>query len=170
MNPATCLESLGRTGPAVAALLAGVPVDQSLWRPASGGWSLREIAAHLLDEEREDFRVRIDFTLHRPGAPWPLNDTEGWVTARRYQDRELPTTVAEFLDERARSLAWLGGLVDAPWERAYTHPKLGTLRAGDLLAAWAAHDLLHQRQILRRMWEHLAERSHPYALDYAGSW
>ena len=92
------------------------------------------------------------------------------MTARGYQDRELPTTVSAFLDERARSLSWLSGLVEAPWERAYAHPKLGTLRAGDLLAAWAAHDLLHQRQILRRMWEYLKQQSSPYALDYAGSW
>ena len=33
------------------------------WKPTPKDWSILEIACHLLDEEREDFRVRLRSTL-----------------------------------------------------------------------------------------------------------
>ena len=51
------------------------------------------------------------------------------------------------MTERKASVEWLRSLAGVDWERTYQHPKIGPLRAGDLLAAWAAHDFLHLRQI-----------------------
>ena len=43
-------------------------------------------------------------------------------------------------------------------------------RAGDLLAAWVAHDLLHLRQLVELKYAYLARTMEPYALKYAGEW
>ena len=42
------------------------------------------------------------------------------------------------------------------------------LRAGDLLASWLAHDLIHIRQITRLHYRWLERLAAPYQLGYAG--
>ena len=44
------------------------------------------------------------------------------------------------------------------------------MRAGDLLASWAAHDTHHQRQIVRLRYHRLEQLAEPYSLAYAGEW
>ena len=53
------------------ALTRGVSEEQSRWKPATDQWSILEVVNHLADEEVEDFRHRLDLTLHRPGEHWP---------------------------------------------------------------------------------------------------
>lgn len=170
MESSLLIARLEQTATGISALLSGLTPELAAWRPVPGQWNLVEIAAHLLDEEREDFRIRIDHTLHRPGEAWPPIDPAGWVADRRYAERDLVATVEAFRHERNRSIAWLRGLSAPVWDAAYDHPQLGTLRAGDLLASWAGHDLLHLRQILRRQWEFLNDQARPFSLDYAGRW
>ncbi|MGD8466167.1 MAG: DinB family protein [Anaerolineae bacterium] len=156
----------------IRALLRGIPAAQARWRPEPESWSMLEVVNHLLDEEREDFKVRLDYTLHRPGEPWPAIDPEGWVTAREYNERDLEPSLAAFLRERDASLAWLGGLATtaAPdWEAAY-ETSFGPIRAGDVLAAWVAHDLLHIRQLVELHWAYTTATLAPYKPDYAGVW
>jgi len=44
----------------IAALVAGVTAEEARRRPAPDAWSLLEVVCHLHDEEREDFRPRLD--------------------------------------------------------------------------------------------------------------
>ena len=71
---------------------------------------------------------------------------------------------------RSASLTWLRTVVDADWAIAHIHPKFGPLRAGDLLSAWAAHDLLHIRQLTKRRFELTARDAEPFSSRYAGDW
>ena len=66
------------------ALTRGVSEEQARWKPASDQWSILEVVNHLADEEVEDFRHRLDLTLHRPGEPWPPIDPEVWARERQY--------------------------------------------------------------------------------------
>ncbi|NUP91044.1 MAG: DinB family protein, partial [Candidatus Sumerlaeia bacterium] len=50
----------------------------------------------------------------------------------------------------------------------HRHPKAGPLRAGDLLAAWAAHDALHLRQIAKRLLDLARRDAGGFKTDYAG--
>ncbi len=63
-------------------LVDGVDDEQARWKPDAESWSILEVVNHLYDEEREDFRVRLDSMLHRPGENAPPIDPQGWVTAR----------------------------------------------------------------------------------------
>lgn len=170
MNPTALIAQLDAGAAALAGVTAGVTTEVAVWRPEPGQWSLLEIACHLLDEEREDFRVRLDFTLHRLGEPWPVIDPTGWVQAHRYAEQDFPATMEAFTVERRRSLEWLRGLSRPDWDTAYTHPKLGVIRAGDLLASWCAHDVLHLRQMARWHWRRLQDTAGPFGTDYAGQW
>lgn len=153
----------------VAALCADADEEQARWRPAPEAWSLLEVIGHLLDEEREDFRKRLDLTLHAPHSEWPPIEPGAWVTARAYNARSLPDVLNAWLGEREASLAWLRGLYQPDW--SITHTSLfGTMSAGDLLTAWLAHDHLHIRQLneLRYAWH--AAHCAPYSPAYAGDW
>jgi hypothetical protein len=154
----------------VAALVAGVSAEDARFRPGPGQWSTVEVLAHLLDEEREDFRRRLDLTLHHPDTEWPPIDPEGWATARNYQERDLAETLAAWRAERQASLAWLRGIGTPDLAVARRHPAGFELRAGDLLAAWVAHDTLHLRQLVELRYALTARHGAPYSLRYAGDW
>jgi hypothetical protein len=153
----------------IQGLVAGVSAAEARVRPAPDAWSMLEVVAHLLDEEREDFRPRLDVVLHRPDESWPRIDPPGWVTARGYNERELGATVSEFLTERERSVAWLAGLTAPEWSRTY-QASFGPITAGDLAASWAAHDLLHTRQLLELRRARLLALVAPHRTEYAGDW
>jgi hypothetical protein len=91
------------------------------------------------------------------------------VAARGYNQRDPAQSLADFLHERQQSLAWLAGL-DAPdWDRSRQAP-WGVIHAGDVLASWVAHDLLHIRQLLELRWALHRESAKPYDVQYAGEW
>ena len=153
----------------IRALVQDVPDQQARWKPDPDSWSILEVVGHLLDEERDDFYVRVDYTLHRPGETWPSIDPGGMVIERKYNEQDPDATLEAFLAEREASLAWLRGLSTPDWEVSYEAP-WGAITAGDILAAWVAHDLLHMRQLVELHWAYTTDRLKPYSTDYAGQW
>ncbi len=169
MNAEALRRELERGGGSIVAACAGLDDDEARWRPATGKWCLVEIVSHLLDEERDDFRARIRSTLDDPEAAWTPIDPEGWAQDRDYAARKLSVVLAAFTTERAASLEWLDGLMRAgvDWGRAHEHPHLGVLRAGDLFAAWVAHDQLHLAQLARWHLARVAASAAPFDARYA---
>jgi hypothetical protein len=164
-----CLKQLAGDVRRIRALAEGVEDEQARWRPDVESWSLLEVVCHLLDEERRDFRVRLDITLHRPDESWPGIDPAGWVTEYNYNEQDPAASLQSFLQERQASLAWLESLESPDWEATYEAP-WGPMRAGDLLASWVAHDLLHMRQMVEVHWHYKEEQVAPYSTRYAGEW
>lgn len=154
----------------ISALLSGVSDDQARWKPEPTKWSILEVVTHLADEEVEDFRSRVDRTLHRPDAAWDPIDPEGWVVERRYNEGSLSQSLERFLTSRSESVTWLEGLVAPDWTLAHEHPRFGSIAAGDLLTSWVAHDHIHIRQLNRLQMEFLLDSHSSYSADYAGSW
>jgi hypothetical protein len=153
----------------VGALVKGVSDEQARWKPDLDSWSILEVVNHLLDEEREDFRVLLDLALHRPDEPRPRIAPEAWVTERGYNERDLEESLQGFLAAREESLAWLRGLSSPDWEAVYKAP-WGPIRAGDVFAAWVVHDLLHIRQLVELHWSYTTRQLQPYRVEYAGEW
>ncbi len=169
MNVEHLTARLAESAAAVRAVVAGITEEQARWKPDPESWSLLEVVNHLGDEEREDFRRRIDYTLHRPGETWPPIDPAGWVTARQYNERELEGSLAAFWSAREESLAWLRTLASPDWEATYAAP-WGEISAADLLASWVAHDLLHLRQLVELRWLLTTAELAPCNVEYAGAW
>ncbi len=168
MNLAYAIDRLNQNAVAIQALVT-VDDAQARWKPAPDEWSILEVLGHLVDEEREDFRQRLDYTLHRHGEAWPATDPPGWVKSRAYNDRDPDQTLAEFLVERGNSLAWLRKLDEPDWLHAYDHPSGRRITAGDLLASWVAHDGLHLRQLVELQRAYLTVALHG-DIGYAGDW
>jgi hypothetical protein len=169
MEKEACIQELERGARLIAALVDGCTQDQARLRPAPESWSVLDVVCHLHDEEREDFRQRLDIVLHRPAQPWSPIDPPGWVTARRYAEQDLAGQLDGFQSERQRSLAWLRGLRAPNWEAQVEAP-WGPIKAGDLLAAWVAHDGLHVRQLVELKRFHVLRLVQPYDVRYAGDW
>lgn len=162
---------LERGAAAVRALAEVASMQRARWKPAPEHWSILEVCCHLLDEEREDFRVRLRSTLEDPTRPWPALDLVGVAEKRKYNERDLATTLDEFVRERRASIAWLRAVSESTdFNTAYQHPKFGPIYAGDLLASWAAHDALHIRQIAKRLHAMAADDAPGFATAYAGEW
>lgn len=146
--------------------IGGIDRDPWRWRPSPTAWSTVEVIGHLMDEERDDFRARIQ-RIFAGEQSWPPIDPEGWVRERRHQDRDPDELMENLQDERLRSLKWLEGLAGVNWNDAIEHEDLGPLHAGDLLAAWVAHDLLHVSQILRIRVAWIQHCAAPWSTRYA---
>lgn len=162
-------ERLAQNAQRIVLLVQNVSQQQARWRPDPDSWSMLEVINHLCDEEREDFRVRLDIILHYPEREAPPIDPLGWVRERRYNERDLEESIGNFLAERQESLEWLKTVREPEWDTTYEAP-FGQIRAGDIFSAWVAHDLLHMRQLVELHYAYLKELAAPYSVDYAGEW
>jgi len=86
----------------------------------------------------------------------------------------LAAALADFMAEREASLAWLGslgdGVAEVGWNAGALAPWGSKLTAGDIMAAWVAHDLLHIRQLNELRYAYLVQQVAPYSARYAGEW
>ncbi len=153
----------------IRSLVQVVPDAQARWKPDEDSWSILEVVTHLADEERFDFRVRLDYTLHRPGERWPPIDPQAWVKERHLDEGNLDEVMASFVAVREDSLRWLRTLEQPDWEATY-QAAFGPIKAGEVMAAWLGHDFLHMRQLVRLHWRYLEREVAPYRLEYAGRW
>lgn len=169
MNYAFLATQLEAHAHAISALTPGISPDDARFKPDAESWSIVEVINHLYDEERRDFRVRLDIILHRPQEPFPPIDPPRWVLEEKYNERDLEASLNNFLDERARSLKWLAGLAAPKWDAAVTNP-FGTVTAGEMFSAWVAHDALHLRQLVELHYALVKRYAAPYEIGYAGAW
>ncbi|MCI0630512.1 MAG: DinB family protein [Phycisphaerales bacterium] len=171
MNSASLILQLDRFGKTLPSLVHDIPIADARWKPPDNAWSILEVVRHLLDEELEDFRVRLRLTLESPESEWPKIDPQGWATKRKYNQADLQDSAQRFGAERAANVKWLRSLSpETEWSTARPHPKFGPIHAGDLLAAWAAHDALHLRQISKRLFQLAQRDAGKYSVRYAGEW
>ncbi len=170
MNGDALLDRLETYPDRLSALLRGLSIEDARWRPKERQWSILEIVNHLADEEVEDFPLRLRMTLEDPTQDWPPIDPEGAAKERAYNERDLHETLQRFITFREKSISYFRSLEAPDWSTTHTHPKFGSMSAGDLLAAWAAHDLLHTRQIIKRLFQFVVRDSEGYDTDYAGTW
>jgi len=153
----------------IPSLLVGITQEEAQIRPTPENWSVLDVMCHFLDEERRDFRVRLEYTLFHPQDMWPMIDPPGWVTTHRYAEQNLQDVVIQFLFERRNSVEWLRGLESPNWDAPYTAP-WGQITAGDLLCSWVAHDNLHIRQLVELRRARIEQIAAPYGIGYAGDW
>ncbi len=165
----TLVQELANGQEILTGLLAGISQAEAQVKPDPESRSFLEVIGHLYDEEREDFRQRLDIMLHRPKDPWPPIRPDEWVTERHYNEQDLATMIRNFKVERQKSLDWLRRL-DAPdWEADCETP-FGVMKAGDMLSAWVEHDALHMRQLVELRHERILGITEPYQVKYAGEW
>jgi hypothetical protein len=151
-----------------AGLLRDRTEKEYLFKPSPDQWCMLEVICHLVDEEKEDFRTRVDLVLANPKQELPKFNPINWVTERDYLGQNFNEKLEEFITERQASIDWLMSLQKPDWTNTYNHPALGPMSAGLFLSNWLAHDYIHIRQINRLSYAYLQSLSE-IDLAYAGN-
>jgi len=154
----------------ISGLAGDLPPGLASWRPGEDRWSVTEAVNHLIDIEVEDFRAALDLIRHHPEQPWPRFDEQSWVLGRKYNERDLASSVSRFLAERDISLGLIRSLSGADLDKAHTGPGMQNriMRIGDLLSSWVGHDLFHIKQLVLLRWDILNRTSEPFSPAYSG--
>ena len=169
MNLERSVAQMAANARRIRVLAEAVSDEQARWKPDPESWSILEVINHLKDEEREDFRALLDLALHRPADVRPKINPPGWVIERKYNEQDFDQSLQAFLTAREESIAWLRQIKSPDWDAVY-EARFGRIRAGDIFAAWIAHDLLHMRQLVRLHWQWTSRHVEPYGTEYAGEW
>lgn len=82
MDYQALLKTLEDNGERIKAMVQHFSDQDLRWKPDPDSWSMLEVINHLVEEEEEDFSVRLRITLQGAGDPWQPIDPEGRVTAR----------------------------------------------------------------------------------------
>ena len=168
MSPNQIINELLNNQTILEAQLHSKSKNEYLFKPSPDKWCMLEVLCHLVDEEKEDFRTRVEYVLRDPSEKLPMFDPTEWPMSRNYLGQNYETKLTELLAERKKSITWLKSLVDPKWDNAYKHPKVGPMSAEFFLANWLAHDYIHIRQINRLAFEYLQDQS-GIDLSYAGN-
>lgn len=168
-HPEIIIEQLALNRLVFDALFTASLQSDLLYRPAPAKWCILEILCHLVDEEKDDFRARLNHVLTNPSAPLPPSNPVAWMTERKYLEQSYEKKLEEFLKERFHTIRWLQSLENPKWDNAYAHPKVGPLTAKMFLCNWLAHDQHHIRQLNALQHEYLREKTGE-DLKYAGDW
>ena len=143
---------LTRTPASFDALLRGLPDFWVHRNEGEGSWSAFGIVGHLIFGERTDWMPRLQRILeHGEARPFDPFDREGHV--KDSQGKSMDQLLDEFALTRRESLEGLQSLNLQPsdLERTGMHPSQGVVKASELIAAWAAHDINHLHQLARVM-------------------
>lgn len=162
-------QELTNSAEMIHTLLAGVTQEESAIKPNPESWSQLEVICHLHDEEREDFRTRLQNILSGSNEEFPMINPRGWITERKYNEQNLEKIKEKFFAERVKTLEWLKSLSNVDWEITHTD-KYGSVTAGEMFSAWIAHDNLHIRQLVELRRFRIERITQPYILEYAGEW
>lgn len=134
--------------PSILVNLTSTLTDAALdFRAGPDEWSIREIMAHLVDDEMFVMRTRMERMMKEEGPALPSHDEKKWYNQRNTSRDAISELLSDFATQRAASLGILALLRDSEWARTAYHPEYGHFTAEAWLGSWVEHDLVHIRQI-----------------------
>lgn len=162
------VEVLERTPGVLRAMLAGLGGGWIHGNYGADTFSPFDVVGHLISGERTDWMVRARLILEH-GTARPFAPYDRYAQFEASRGKSIGQLLDEFEGLRRENLAALHGLklTQSDLARCGTHPSLGEVTLGQLLATWAAHDLNHVSQIARAMAAQYAEAVGPWR-DYLG--
>jgi hypothetical protein len=160
---ATARQILERTPATLSSLLVGLSDDWLDATEGPGTWSPRQVVAHMLGGERENWIPRLRVIL-RSDEPPPLPPFDRDAEIKASGHRPIGELVEEFGECRRAGLRELSTirLDDAALSRTGLHPEFGPVDVRQLLSTWAVHDLTHLIQIERTMAKQYAAAVGPW--------
>ena len=125
-----------------------IPPDVIGAPEAPGKWSIREVVQHLADSELVGSgRFRMVLAQDRP--PLLAYDQDLWAERLRYSESNVDEALAEFTSLRRANLRLFERTSEADRARVGIHSERGEETLGRLMKLYAAHDLVHLKQIAR---------------------
>ncbi len=152
LTPADAVAVLGRTPATLQAMLGDLADSWLLANEGPDTFSPRDVIGHLIHGEETDWVPRMKIILeHGEAVPFTPFDRFAFRTAS--VGHSTSALLERFAALRRESLRAVGALTldGAALARTGTHPGLGRVTLGQLLAAWVVHDLGHVKQVARVM-------------------
>jgi hypothetical protein len=141
---------LARTPAVLSELMNGMPQAWLDCREGPKTFSPIDVLGHLIYGEQVDWipraRIILEHGEDRPFDPFDRVGFEDLIAGKSVE--ELLSMFATLRDQSLKVLSSLK-LQPAMLARKGTHPALGQVTLGQLLAAWVVHDLGHLAQIER---------------------
>jgi hypothetical protein len=158
------IEILERTPRVLSALLDGL---SDAWLHGNEGpetFSPFDVVGHLIHGEETDWIPRARIILEH-GESQPFTPFDRFAFYGKSQGKSLAELLVTFETLREQNLEILRGLDLTPeqLELKGTHPELGQVTLGQLLATWCTHDLGHLGQIARVMARQYGSAVGPWA-------
>ena len=130
----------------LAALVKELSAAQIDQRPAPNKWSIREIVAHLADDELVGaYRIRL--ILSAPGTAIQAFDQDVWARTGRYDTIDINDSLELYRTLRLANLKLLQSLNPEEWDLCGVHAERGMESLRDIAMYFAGHDINHFRQI-----------------------
>ncbi|MDP9204737.1 MAG: DinB family protein [Gemmatimonadota bacterium] len=130
----------------LAALVEGLSDEHLGQRPAPGEWCIREIVAHIADDELVGaYRIRL--ILSAPGTAIQAFDQDVWARTGRYSTRDIIDSLVLYRTLRFANLKLLQSLTVQEWDMFGVHAERGIESLRDIAMYFAGHDINHFRQI-----------------------
>ena len=145
-------EVLERTPDALRSLLGGLSDDWTLPNEGPETFSPHDVVGHLIHGEKTDWIPRVRVILEH-GASKPFEPFDRFGFRAYATGVPIDSLLDEFARLRGQNVDILRGLGLTPDQlaREGTHPALGTVTLGQLIATWVVHDLNHLAQAMRVM-------------------
>jgi hypothetical protein len=139
-----------RTPAALNALLRDLPEPWTHANEGGNTWTAYDVVGHLIHGERTDWIPRAQRILQH-GESRPFDKFDRTAQERESKGKPLAQLLDEFAALRAENIQKLRGMKLKPedFERRGTHPALGPVTLGQLIAGWPVHDLTHLHQLSR---------------------
>jgi len=155
---------LARTPRVLDTLLRDLPEPWIRGTEGPETWSPYDVIGHLIQGERTDWMPRVEHLLTH-GETKPFKPFDRFAQFEASRGNTLAQLLDTFTELRAQSLRKLTQLElgDIDLERPGTHPSLGRVTLGQLLATWVAHDLDHIVQVSRVMGKQYTDAVGPWA-------
>lgn len=150
----TSLKELENTYPLLQQLTQNLSPAQLDFRTDPDGWTIREILAHLVDDEMYVMRTRMERIIKEDEPHLAPHDEKKWFAHRNKTRDALDDLLADFQLQRAASLGMLHMLRDSDWQRTGYQPEYGRFTAEEWLSHWVEHDTVHIQQIERILARH----------------
>lgn len=133
-------------------LVKGVSEKKLARTPPSGGWSVKQVLAHLADGEvMIGSRYRMVVAMERP--PLVGYDQDAFVERLGIEKLDTETILSDFAHARAANVRLLERLPDDAFARVGLHSERGDESLARMLVMYAGHDLIHEAQIERTLKE-----------------
>jgi hypothetical protein len=142
------LAVLAATPAALCDAFAGMDAAQLATCEAPGKWSVCHVLRHLADSEIVwAYRLRVVLAQDRPALAG--YDQDAWAQRLGYADASPAGSLGEFEVLRRGNLLLLARARPADLARVGVHAERGEESVARMMKLYAAHDLLHLRQIER---------------------
>lgn len=142
------LKALREAGGTLVREFYGLSEDDLCRRPPDGDWCLKEIAAHLRDNEQLAVE-QIGAIVEQRDGRLPAWDVDVLPHERDYRSADIDELLSELrmLRRQTTNMLWL--ISEREWTAEADHPYRGKVTLEEIARELAQHDLEHLWQVRR---------------------